>query len=201
MSISRSLRSQPRRLGLGLGRPARPGPPQPPLYHRCSNDPTKTGHFYLARNRTFLFGVDTAVSIGSTSSQSALPSSGKNHSGVIRGRMGVLLGSFRGRSPNPAAEVRNCLGKAVHRFIYIAVGPPNQVDILGVRPLLLVEQSTPAESVSQKGVHPNHLVQSSGLNPPPFRRWMFGSAGRAACRWCSTMASADDFRMLSYCVR
>ena len=59
MSISRSLRSQPRRLGLGLGRPARPGPPQPPLYHRCSNDPTKTGHFYLARNRTFLFGVDT----------------------------------------------------------------------------------------------------------------------------------------------
>ena len=43
VSISRSLRSQPRRLGLGLGRPARPGPPQPPLYHRCSGphlDPT-----------------------------------------------------------------------------------------------------------------------------------------------------------------
>ena len=59
VSISRSLRSQPRRLGLGLAGPARPGPRQPPLYHRPSSRPASTGHFCLAANRTFLLGVDT----------------------------------------------------------------------------------------------------------------------------------------------
>ena len=48
----RLLRSQPRRLGLGYGAPARPGPPQPLPYHCLSSHPAKTGHFYLATNRT-----------------------------------------------------------------------------------------------------------------------------------------------------
>ena len=50
--------ARPRRFGLGLAGPARPGPRQPPLYHRPSSRPASTGHFCLAANRTFLLGVD-----------------------------------------------------------------------------------------------------------------------------------------------
>ena len=63
---SRLLRSQPRRLGLGHGAPARPGPPQPPPYTTASRATRpkpdistwqRIGHFYLAL--TFWFCVLT----------------------------------------------------------------------------------------------------------------------------------------------
>ena len=95
MSISRLLRSQPRRLGLGLGGPARPAPRQPPLYHRLSSHPAKTGHFYSAANRTFLLGVDKIKKV--------------SNSTIVRNA------TWRRVSPRPAARatVPESIGAAV----------------------------------------------------------------------------------------
>ena len=99
MSISRLLRSQPRRLGLGHGESARPGPPQPTLYHRLSQHSAKTGHFYLAANRTFLLGVDTAFQPGNLRS----PLNVMHH---MLGRAATVWTKDTGLARNPAAGIK-----------------------------------------------------------------------------------------------
>ena len=57
-----------------------PPPREPPLCHRLSSHPAKTGHFYSAENRTFLLGVDTCDQIAIRKNPGSPPAGSLAHS-------------------------------------------------------------------------------------------------------------------------
>ena len=68
----RLLRSQPRRLGFGPPRRARPRRSYANITMRVRKPEPKTGTFYLAGNRNFLFGSDTATFRVATEARSTI---------------------------------------------------------------------------------------------------------------------------------